>query len=347
MGEVRARYSFAMKRNGGLTAEARLVAACRARGVRVATAESCTGGLVAGRITAVPGASAVFLGGVVSYANAAKRDLLGVPQEILDRHGAVSGACAEAMAAGARARFGADAAVSVTGIAGPDGGTPEKPVGLVWFGLATAAGARAERCVFAGDREAVRRQASERALELLAGAADGGGHAADAFPGARPEEGVVPLGEADVPTVLALMRAFYAHENFAFDPEASGRMLRYLLAHPEEGAVFLACESRRAAGYLALTRCYSLEFGGPFVLLDEIFLLPEAQGRGLGKRLLDAAEAYCRRHGAGYLRLEVQKKNRRAIEVYREYGFRTEDRFLMSLPVAGGGSHGVEGGPNG
>lgn len=151
-----------------MTVESRLVAICKERGVTLATAESCTGGLIAGRITSVPGASAIFLGGVVSYANAVKRDLLGVPQEILDRSGAVSAECAEAMASGARDRLGADAAVSVTGIAGPDGGTPQKPVGLVYFGVATAAGTRSVRYLFAGDRAAVRRQAADRALELLA-----------------------------------------------------------------------------------------------------------------------------------------------------------------------------------
>ena len=148
-------------------AERRLVAACREKGVTVATAESCTGGLVAGRITSVPGASEVFVGGVVSYANAVKRDVLGVPQEVLDRVGAVSAECAEAMARGVRARLKAGVAVSVTGIAGPDGGTPQKPVGLVYLGVATAAGVRTECLRLSGDREAIRRQAVERALDVL------------------------------------------------------------------------------------------------------------------------------------------------------------------------------------
>ena len=161
-------YSFMiMKKNEALATEVRLVAVCKEKGRTLATAESCTGGLVAGRITSVPGASAVFLGGVVSYANAAKRDLLGVPSEVLDRAGAVSAECAEAMAAGVRVRLKADAAVSVTGIAGPDGGTPQKPVGLVYFGVATAARVRSVRGLFDGDREEVRRQASDRALALL------------------------------------------------------------------------------------------------------------------------------------------------------------------------------------
>jgi len=152
--------------------ENRLVEACVARGVTLATAESCTGGLAAARITAVSGSSAVFLGGIVSYANTAKRALLGVPQLVLEQAGAVSEACAAAMAEGARRRLKADLAVAVTGIAGPTGGTPEKPVGLVCFGLAAADGVRTEHRLFTGDREAVRLQATEHALALLLGAAN-------------------------------------------------------------------------------------------------------------------------------------------------------------------------------
>lgn len=122
--------------------------------------------MIAQRITSVPGASSMFLGGVVSYANTVKRDLLGVSQEVLDRDGAVSLACAEAMAAGVRARLGADLAVSATGIAGPDGGTPDKPVGLVCFGVASPSCIRAEKRVFQGDREGIRRQAADHALAL-------------------------------------------------------------------------------------------------------------------------------------------------------------------------------------
>ena len=152
--------------------ENRLVEACVARGVTLATAESCTGGLAAARITAVSGSSAVFLGGIVSYANTAKRALLGVPQPVLEQDGAVSEACAAAMAEGARQRLKADLAVAVTGIAGPTGGTPEKPVGLVCFGLAAADGVRTEHRIFTGDREAVRLQATEHALALLLDAAN-------------------------------------------------------------------------------------------------------------------------------------------------------------------------------
>ncbi len=156
-----------MKDTGGNALEVLLVTACKARGVTLATAESCTGGMIAERITSVSGSSSVFLGGVVSYANEVKRDMLGVPQELLDRSGAVSAECAQGMAAGARDRLKASMAVSVTGIAGPDGGTPQKPVGLVYLGLATAEGVRVERCLFVGDRDAVRRQASTKALTLF------------------------------------------------------------------------------------------------------------------------------------------------------------------------------------
>jgi len=122
--------------------------------------------MIAMRVTAIPGASDVFLGGVVCYANAVKRDVLDVPQEILDQHGAVSMPCAIAMAEGARKRLGADIAVSVTGIAGPGGGTPEKPVGLVFIGVSTASAAEAVRHVFAGDRQSIRQQAADAALAL-------------------------------------------------------------------------------------------------------------------------------------------------------------------------------------
>jgi len=150
----------------------RLVAKLKERGLTCATAESCTGGGVGSAITAVPGSSAVFQGGVISYANEVKRDVLGVPQEILDTRGAVSSECAERMAAGARNLLKADLAVSLTGIAGPDGGSAEKPVGLVWFGLAVKDGVRTEKKVLAGDRAAVRAQAVNHALGLLLSAAD-------------------------------------------------------------------------------------------------------------------------------------------------------------------------------
>jgi nicotinamide-nucleotide amidase len=140
---------------------------------RVTTAESCTGGLVAGAITSIPGSSGWFDEGYVTYGNAAKTRLLGVPSSVLEREGAVSEATARAMAQGARRACDADIAVAVTGIAGPGGGTATKPVGLVCFAWATERGTRAESFRFDGDRDAVRRAAVVAALEGLVEAARG------------------------------------------------------------------------------------------------------------------------------------------------------------------------------
>ncbi len=152
-----------------LSAAEHLLAACRLAGLRIVTAESCTGGLIAATLTAVAGSSDVVDRSFVTYSNAAKTEMLGVPPALIGRLGAVSSEVANAMALGALARSAADVAVSVTGIAGPDGGSAEKPVGLVWFGIAMR-GVRAS-CVmevFPGDRSAVRRQTVSRALALLA-----------------------------------------------------------------------------------------------------------------------------------------------------------------------------------
>jgi len=149
-----------------------VLAACRARGWRLATAESCTGGLVAAALTAIGGASDVVERGFVTYSNAAKMELLGVSSETIAEHGAISAETAAAMARGAVARAGVDLAVSVTGVAGPGGGTPQKPVGLVYLGLARKDGAaRVERRIFPGDRGAVRAAALTLALEMLRGEA--------------------------------------------------------------------------------------------------------------------------------------------------------------------------------
>jgi nicotinamide-nucleotide amidase len=140
---------------------------CRERGWALATAESCTGGMVAERLTSVAGSSDVFRGAVVAYADDVKAQELGVPAEVLERHGAVSADAAAAMAAGARERLGADVAVAVTGIAGPGGGSAEKPVGLVYLHAETPAGDRSVDFVFPGDREGVRRRAAATALHLV------------------------------------------------------------------------------------------------------------------------------------------------------------------------------------
>lgn len=143
--------------------------AYRAHGWRIATAESCTGGLIAGALTDIAGSSDVVDRGFVTYSNEAKTDMLGVPAAMIAAHGAVSEAVARAMAEGALARSAADVAVAVTGIAGPGGGSADKPVGLVWLGLARrGAVTLAERQIFAGmDRAGVRRATVRRALEML------------------------------------------------------------------------------------------------------------------------------------------------------------------------------------
>ena len=147
---------------------------CRANGLLVATAESCTGGLVAGALTEIAGSSDVVDCGFVTYSNEAKTEMLGVPEALIAAHGAVSEPVAAAMAAGALANSHADVAVSVTGVAGPGGGTPEKPVGLVWFGCAVRAGAvETVSHMFPGNRAAVRAASVAVAFDLFLGARAG------------------------------------------------------------------------------------------------------------------------------------------------------------------------------
>jgi nicotinamide-nucleotide amidase len=138
-----------------------------ARGLRIATAESCTGGLVAAKLTSVPGSSESFVGSVVAYADEVKRSELAVPEELLAEHGAVSAEVAAAMAEGARVRLDADVAVAVTGIAGPGGGTPDKPVGRVYLSAAGPYGSLARMLDLPGDREQIRVRATVTALHLL------------------------------------------------------------------------------------------------------------------------------------------------------------------------------------
>ena len=137
------------------------------RGWTLATAESCTGGAIARLITDIPGSSKVFVGAIVSYSDDVKHDLLNVPEAVLEAHGAVSAETAAAMAAGARASLGADVAVSVTGIAGPGGGSPDKPVGLVYLHLSSPLGEVGARHEFTGDRHIVRERATTAALHLI------------------------------------------------------------------------------------------------------------------------------------------------------------------------------------
>ncbi|MDR1921263.1 MAG: CinA family protein [Candidatus Adiutrix sp.] len=145
----------------------KLAARLSGAALRLVTAESLTGGRLAAALTTVPGSSAYFQGGVVAYSNQLKVELLGVPLEVILRHGAVSRECALAMAEGARRKLGADAALASTGIAGPGGATPAKPVGLVWLAVAGPRGLKAVSHVFVGDRAAVTGQAVRAGLELL------------------------------------------------------------------------------------------------------------------------------------------------------------------------------------
>lgn len=145
----------------------RLQGICLGRGLTVAVAESCTGGLVATAITEVPGSSGYFLGGVVSYADGAKTGLLSVPEASLAAHGAVSAQVARAMAIGIRERLAASLAASVTGIAGPDGGTADKPVGLTYVGVADGRGTDVRRFSWAGDRTVNRHESARAVLEML------------------------------------------------------------------------------------------------------------------------------------------------------------------------------------
>jgi len=161
---------------GGIEIDAHLIAqaaalldAARAKSDLIATAESCTGGLVAATLTAVPGSSDVFDRGFVTYSNTAKSEMLGVPYWLIEKHGAVSEDVARAMAGGALSNSAASIAVAVTGIAGPDGGTPEKPVGLVHFAAGRPEGPMHHERVVFGDlgRAEIRRRSVERALSLL------------------------------------------------------------------------------------------------------------------------------------------------------------------------------------
>jgi nicotinamide-nucleotide amidase len=152
-----------------------VLCALRAKDWRIATAESCTGGLIAGALTALAGSSDVVEGGFITYSNEAKSQSLGVPPDLITAHGAVSDEVAAAMAEGALARLPqVDLAISVTGIAGPGGGSPKKPVGLVYFGLAMRGQTTpTEHSIFPGDRTSVRRATVLRALEIVLHSASG------------------------------------------------------------------------------------------------------------------------------------------------------------------------------
>jgi PncC family amidohydrolase len=153
--------------NAAETIEAIVLGLLKGRRQTLAVAESCTGGAIANRVTDVPGASSVFPGGLVAYSDEVKQKFLGVRAETLKQHGTVSEAAAREMAEAARKRFGVDFAIAVTGIAGPDGGTKDKPVGTVYIALAGEFGTRVERKLNAGGRAAFKQKTAQQALEML------------------------------------------------------------------------------------------------------------------------------------------------------------------------------------
>jgi len=145
----------------------RVLDLCMKRGWKLAVAESCTGGLIGARLTSVPGSSACFAGGIIAYSNDLKMNLLAVPAELIECEGAVSGFVAEAMAVGVVAATMADCGIAVTGVAGPEGGTPEKPVGTVWIAVTLPSGTTSRLFNFTGSREEVRQQTVQAAMDLF------------------------------------------------------------------------------------------------------------------------------------------------------------------------------------
>ncbi|MBO8141555.1 MAG: competence/damage-inducible protein A [Firmicutes bacterium] len=182
--DIRNRAGEFLYGTGDDTLESAAGRALKAAGWTLAVAESCTGGLIGSRITSVPGSSDYFAGGAVAYSNRAKVDLLGVPAGLLDQYGAVSEPVARAMAVGAAQRLGAHVGLAVTGIAGPGGGTADKPVGLVYIGLAVGGEAEVRRYQFAGDRDRVRWLTSQAALDLVRRRAEAGAQGLGISPGA-------------------------------------------------------------------------------------------------------------------------------------------------------------------
>jgi nicotinamide-nucleotide amidase len=164
---LRAAHPRALFAEDEQAVEAIVLKVARERGLTIGAAESCTGGLVSARLTSVPGSSDVFVGGIVAYDDRVKLDSLGVPADVLERHGAVSAETAASMAAGARSALGTDVGASVTGVAGPGGGTPQKPVGLVFIHAETPDASHGVELRLPGNRDAIRRRAAASALHLL------------------------------------------------------------------------------------------------------------------------------------------------------------------------------------
>ncbi len=165
--EIRERVGTFLYGEGDQTIEAVVGEMLMKKGWRIAVAESCTGGLIASRITDVPGSSGYFERGIVAYSNRAKVELLGVPEGLIAAHGAVSAPVAEAMASGVRMRSNVDISLSVTGIAGPSGGTEEKPVGLVFMGISTAENTFSKKFQFGNERWVNKQRAAQAGLDLV------------------------------------------------------------------------------------------------------------------------------------------------------------------------------------
>ena len=165
--KLRAPLGDAVYGEGTTDLAAVVLADARARGLHIAVAESCTGGMLGARLTATPGSSDVVVGGVIAYANDVKERMLGVPAEVIEGAGAVGEEVARAMATGVRDRLGVEIGVGITGIAGPGGGSPDKPVGTVWTAVDVGGAVRARRSVYVGDREEIRQRAAQGALEMI------------------------------------------------------------------------------------------------------------------------------------------------------------------------------------
>ncbi len=141
---------------------------------------------------------------------------------------------------------------------------------------------------------------------------------------------IQPLGSADLPSLLAMMRALYAHEKIAFDETRQSRVMGHFFSDPRNGTGWIALRDGAPCGYLFLTWCFSIEFGGIYGLVDELFVDPQSRGGGIGSKLLDTAARHCENAGVAVMRLEVDEGNPDAVRLYSRHGFRREYRHLMT-----------------
>ncbi len=313
---------------------AALVARMKAAGLTLATAESCTGGLIAGLVTEVPGSSAVLDRGFVTYSNAAKTDLLGVPAELIETYGAVSEAVARAMAEGALARSGADLAVAVTGIAGPGGGSAAKPVGLVHLAVAVRGRpTRSRECRF-GDigRGPVRAATVKAALAMVEEALDPVAAAAT----------VRAAHAGDLAGLAAVERSAASlfrgtHLDAAADGETlPGDVLQGCL---DAGYLWVAEERDGIVGFLAA------EAVGSGLHVLEVSVARAAQGRGVGRALVDAALARARTEGRSAVTLVTDRTLPWNAPFYSRLGFEVLEPPLdphLAARIEAGREHGFD-----